>query len=142
MIDILFPIIEHYAGITVSKIRRIDELVLFRTSLGQGGKIERNIEGDWDLVVDDEKVAEIEDILFSIFCESQDQPPIDKYYNKLLGLRNKGVLNYKSNILVDQLIISIEFLILNMDVELEDPISIGPFFTFNHNKTKHVLVLN
>lgn len=142
MNDILFPIIEHYTGIRVSRIKRSDELVLFKTSLGQGGKIERNIEGDWDLVIDDEKVAEIEDILFSVFCESKDQPPIDKYYNKLVGLKNKGVLNYKSNILVDQLIASIEFLILNMDVELEDPLAMGPFFTFNHNGTKHVLVLN
>ena len=51
-------------------------------------------------------------------------------------------MNHKSDILVDQLITSIEFLILHMDVQLEDPIKIGPFFTFNHNGTKHVLVLN
>lgn len=142
MYDIFFPIIEHYTGIRVSKVRRIDELILFKTALGQAGKIERNIEGDWDLLVDEEKVAEIEDVLFSIFCEPRNQPPIDKYYNELLRLKKEGVLNYKSNVLVDQLITSIEFLILHMDVQLEDPIAMGPFFTFNHNGTKHVLVLN
>lgn len=142
MYDIFFPIIEHYTGIRVSKVRRIDELILFKTALGQAGKIERNIEGDWDLLVDEEKVAEIEDVLFSIFCEPRDQPPIDKYYNELLRLKRRGVLNYKSNVLVDQLITSIEFLILHMDVQLEDPIAMGPFFTFSHNGTKHVLVLN
>ena len=142
MYDIFIPIIEHYTGTIVSKVRRIDESILFKTISGQAGKIERNIEGDWDLLVDEEKVAEIEDGLFSIFCESRDQPPIDKYYSELLVLKRRSVLNYKSNILVDQLITSIEFLILHMDVQLEDPIKIGPFFTFNHNGTKHVLVLN
>lgn len=142
MYDIFFPIIEHYTGIRVSKVRRIDELILFKTALGQAGKIERNIEGDWDLLVDEEKVAEIEDVLFSIFCEPRDQPPIDKYYNELLRLKRRGVLNYKSNVLVDQLITSIEFLILHMDVQLEDSITMGPFFTFSHKGTKHVLVLN
>jgi hypothetical protein len=142
MYDIFFPIIEHYTGTLVSKVRRIDESILFKTISGQAGKIERNIEGDWDLLVEEEKVAEIEDGLFSIFCESRDQPPIDKYYNELLRLKRRSVLNYKSNILVDQLITSIEFLILHMDVQLEDAIKIGPFYTFNHNGTKHVLVLN
>jgi hypothetical protein len=142
MYDIFFPIIEHYTGIRISKVKRIEESILFKTALGQLGKIERNIEGDWDLLLDEEKVAEIEDSLFSIFCEPKNQPPIDKYYNQLLGLKKKGVLNYKSNVLVDQLITSIEFLILHMDVQLEDPIAMGPFFTFNHNGTKHVLVLN
>jgi hypothetical protein len=142
MYDIFFPIIEHYTGTIVSKVRRIDESILFKTISGQAGKIERNIEGDWDLLIDEEKVAEIEDGLFSIFCESKNQPPIDKYYNELLRLKRRGVLNYKSNVLVDQLITSIEFLILHMDVQLEDPIAMGPFFTFNHNGTKHVLVLN
>ncbi len=142
MNDILFPIIEHYIGTKVSGIRRNDELVLFRTSNGQGGKIEKNLYGDWDLSVGDEKVCEIEDVLFSIFCESKDQPPIDKYYKKLLKLKSGGSLNYQSDILVDQLMLSIEFLIMNMDVQLENPIKIGSFLAFSHDGNKYVLGLN
>ena len=43
MNDILFPIIEHYIGTSVSGIRRDDELVLFKTSAGRGGRIEKNL---------------------------------------------------------------------------------------------------
>jgi hypothetical protein len=109
--------------------------------LGQGGRIEKNIEGDWDLVIGEEKVCEIEDILFSIFCESKDQPPIEKYYKKLLQLKEKH-LNHRSTLLVDLLILSIEFLILNMEIELKNPVNIGPFYIFSYKGEKQVLVLN
>lgn len=142
MNDILFPIIEHYIGTKVAGIRRDDELVLFRTNNGEGGKIEKNLYGDWDLSIEDEKVCEIEDVIFSIFSESKDQPPIDKYYKKLLKLKSEETLNYQSNILVDQLMFSIEFLIMNMDVQLEDPIKMGPFLAFSHDGNKYVLGLN
>jgi hypothetical protein len=142
MNDILFPIIEHYIGTKVAGIRRDDESVLFRTSSGKGGKIEKNLCGDWDLSIGDKKVCEIEDVLFSIFCESKDQPPIDKYYKKLLKLKSRETLNHQSDILVDQLMLSIEFLIMNMDVQLESPIKMGPFLAFSHEGNKYVLGLN
>jgi hypothetical protein len=142
MNDILFPIIEHYIGTSVSGIRRNDESVLFKTSSGRGGKIEKNLYGDWDLSLGDEKVCEIEDVLFSIFCDYAEQPPIDKYYKKLLKLKSTRALNERSNILVDQIMFSIEFLIMNMEVNLERPIKIGSFLAFSHNGSKYVLGLN
>lgn len=142
MNDILFPIIEHYIGTSVSGIRRNDESVLFKTSSGKGGIIEKNLYGDWDLLIGDEKVCEIEDVLFSIFCDFNEQPPIDKYYKKLLKLKTTRALNERSNILVDQIMFSIEFLIMNMEVNLESPIRIGSFFAFSHNGSKHVFGLN
>lgn len=142
MNDILFPIIEHYIGTSVSGIRRNDESVLFKTSSGKGGKIEKNLYGDWDLSLGDEKVCEIEDVLFSIFCDYAEQPPIDKYYKKLLKLKSTRALNERSNILVDQIMFSIEFLIMNMEVNLERPIKIGYFLAFSHNGSKYVLGLN
>lgn len=142
MNDILFPIIEHYIGTSVSGVRRDDELVLFKTSTGRGGKIEKNLYGDWDLSVGDEKVCEIEDVLFSIFCDYVEQPPIDKYYKKLLKLKSTKTLNQRSDILVNQLMFSIEFLIMNMEVNLEGPVKIGPFMAFSHNGNKYVLGLN
>lgn len=142
MNDILFPIIEHYIGTSVSGVRRDDELVLFKTSAGRGGRIEKNLYGDWDLLVGNEKVCEIEDVLFSIFCDYESQPPIDKYYKKLLKLKSVGTLNQRSNMLVDQLMFSIEFLIMNMEVNLEEPIKIGAFLAFSHHGKKHVLGLN
>jgi hypothetical protein len=141
MQDILYPIIEHYIGTRVVRIKRDDDSVLFKTMLGQGGKIEKNIDGDWDLVIGEEKVGEIEDILFSIFCESKDQPPIEKYYKKLLQLKEEH-LNYRSSLLVDQLVLSIEFLILNMEIELKNPVDVGPFYIFNYKGEKQILVLN
>ena len=141
MVDILFPIIEHYIGVTVIGIKRDEEIVEFKTMDGHGGKIERNQSGDWDLSVDEEKVAEIEDALFSIFCESRKQPPIDSYYKKLLKLRKKK-LKYRSNLLVDQLIVSVEFLLLNADVQVKKPVEVGPLFIFNLDKHKQIIVLN
>lgn len=141
MYDILYPIIEHYIGVRVVGVEREREMVQFKTLLGQGGKIERNESGDWDLLVGEEKVAEIEDVLFSIFCESRKQPPIDKYYKKLLKLKKKG-LKYRSDVLVDQLILSIEFLLLNGDVKLSKAVNIGEFFIFNMNGKKEIIVLN
>jgi hypothetical protein len=141
MQDILYPIIEHYIGTRVARVKRDDESVLFKTMLGQGGRIEKNIEGDCDLVINEEKVGEIEDILFSIFCEAKDQPPIEKYYEKLLQLKEEH-LNARSTLLVDQLLLSIEFLILNMEIELKNPVDIGPFYIFNYKGEKQILVLN
>ena len=141
MYDILYPIIEHYIGIRVVGIERDEEIVQFKTLLGQGGKIERNPTGDWDLLIDEEKVAEIEDVLFSIFCEAKKQPPIDKYYKKLLKLKKKG-RKYRSDVLVEQLLLSIEFLLLNAEVKINKPISLGEFFIFSLNGKKEIIVLN
>lgn len=141
MHDILYPVIEHYIGAGVSQIKRNKESVLFKTSLGQGGIIQKNDTGNWDLVIDDEKVAEIENILFSVFCESSKHPSIDKYYKKLIRLKKKE-LNYRSELLVDQLIESIEILLLIGDVKLKSPVNFGPFYIFNLDNKKQVLVLN
>lgn len=140
-IDILYPIIEHYIGDGVAGIKRETESVSFLTVMGKDGRIEKNIEGDWDLLVGEEKVAEIENSLFSIFCEANKQPPIDVYYKKLLKIKKKK-LNYRSSILVDQLIKSLEILILNMEVKLKKPITLGQFFIFNLMGKKEVIVLN
>ena len=141
MEDILYPIIEHYIGAKVSKIKRSDIGILFITELGENGIIEKNVLGDWDLSINEEKVAEIEDILFSIFCEAKYQPPIDKYYKDLVGIKNAG-LKYRSNLLVEQLIASLEYLVLTADVKLKSPINIGPFYAFSYNNRKEVIVLN
>ena len=103
--------------------------------------IQKNDSGNWDLVVNDEKVAEIENILFSVFSEPDKHPPIDKYYKKLVRLKKKG-LNYRSGLLVDQLIESIEILLLISDVKLKSPVSFGPFFIFSLDSKKQIIVLN
>lgn len=141
MYDILYPIIEHYIGIKVAGVQREDDMIQFVTNIGQEGKIERNSVGDWDLSVEEEKVAEIEDILFSIFCEFRNEPPIDRYYKNLLELKKKG-LNYRSRVIVDQLILSIKYLLLNSEVKLENPLNIGPFFIFNFINKKEIILLN
>lgn len=141
IVDILYPIIEHYIGDGVAGVRREDESVSFMTIMGKDGRIEKNQGGDWDLLVEEEKVAEIEDSLFSIFCEARKQPPIDVYYKKLIKVKKKK-LNYRSSILVDQLIKSLEMLILNMEVKLKNPLNLGPFFIFNSMGRKEVIVLN
>jgi hypothetical protein len=139
--DILYPVIEHYIGATVSNIKREDESIFFKTQLGQGGIIHKNESGNWDLVIEDEKIAEIEDILFSVFCESRKQPPIDKYYKKLVEIKGKE-LNYRSGILVDQLITSIEVILLMGDIKLKSPITFGPFYAFDLDGEKQIIVLN
>jgi hypothetical protein len=141
VVDILYPIIEHYIGDGVAGVRRGEEAVLFHTVMGKDGRIEKNDGGDWDLLVEEEKVAEIEDGLFSIFCEAKKQPPIDVYYKKLLRVKKKK-LNYRSSILVDQLIKSLEMLMLNMEVKLKNPITIGPYFVLKCLGKKEVIVLN
>jgi hypothetical protein len=141
MYDILYPIIEHYIGGRVNRVKRAEDLVFFETSLGKDGRIEKNTFGNWDLTVNEEKIAEIEDILFSIFCEAKDQPPIDNYYKKLISIRGRE-LNYRSNVLVEQLITSIEYLLLHPDVKINNPISFGCFFIFEHEGIKQIIVLN
>ena len=141
MYDILYPIIEHYIGTKVTGVKREDEMVFFSTLLGQGGKIKKNSLGDWDLVIEDEKVAEIENSLFSTFCESESQPPIGKYYYKLMDLKSQH-LNYRSNLLVSQILDSLEFLILNAEIKIDSPIEFGPFFAFSLDGEKNILVLN
>lgn len=139
--DILYPVIEHYIGASVSNVKRQKGEILFKTQLGQGGIIHKNEKGNWDLVIEDEKIAEIEDILFSVFCESKKHPPIDRYYKSLVELKGKE-LNYRSGVLVDQLITSIEFILLMGDVQLKSPVQFGPFLAFNLDNKKQIIVLN
>jgi hypothetical protein len=141
IVDILYPIIEHYIGDGVAGVKRGHDEVSFLTIMGKDGRIEKNEEGDWDLLVEEEKVAEIEDSLFSIFCEAKKQPPIDVYYKKLLKVKRKK-LNYRSSILVEQLVKSLEMLMLNMEVKLKNPIAIGPFLVFTSMGRKDIIVLN
>ena len=58
-----------------------------------------------------------------------------------LKLKKKG-LKYRSDVLVEQLLLSIEFLLLNAEVKINKPISLGEFFIFSLNGKKEIIVLN
>ena len=140
--DILTPVIEFFVGSDVIELERKEDHVEFITSWGYEGQLIKNVFGNWDIKIGDEVVYEIEEELYSILVPANKQRPAASYYSELKHLRESKELKHRSISLVNQIIFSLEFLILNANVILENPVEVSPFYIFNVDDKKFIIGLN
>jgi len=138
--DILYPVIEYYLGIRVLAISRGDAYVHFRSSKGYG-ELKENLNGNWELFLEDELVGNIESCLFKTLVEEKYQPDIATFYKNMKGLLDED-LSLHSRKFVSAVLDSLDYIILNSEINLNTPIIIKGFLVYPLLGKKSLICLN
>lgn len=129
--NVLIPLIEHFVSDGVSSVEFTDSSYIFKTNMGNIGVIKKNMCGDWDVIVEGELIYEIENEIMDALVPLDGKFLIHEYYHNIIGLCNSGILKYRSKSLINQIRITIEYLILNSGVKPIIPIKVGPFLVYS-----------
>lgn len=134
--------LEHFVGNHVFGIKMLEDSVLFKTDIGANGLISKNINGDWDIIIGDEVVYELEDELLNVLIPGDEKFEIDDYYHNLNNLLNSD-LKYRSKSLVIQIVRTLQIFILNAEIKPINPIKFGPFQVYTSKISgKNIIYLN
>jgi hypothetical protein len=126
--DLMYSALDHFLGTdTPVIIFRVDLGISFETILGNQGLVIPNNEGNWDILINNDKVYEIENEVYSIITHEGNSPSIDEYMTKLKNL-SRSHIKEKSKTFVDMTKSGIEFLAVHGKIELNQDIKFGPFF--------------
>ena len=138
--DILFPVIEYYLGHKIEYMEKDESSVYFVTEIGRG-EIIQNILGNWDIYIEGEKIEEIENCVYEMVSPSVPNTDTQKYYNDLKTLLNVGLTN-RSKRLIQDIMGSLEYLLLNENVVIRTPLVVDKYFLFTLDKRKEIVCLN
>jgi len=141
--DLMFSALDCFLeGDSPIRIFRNELGISFETTLGNYGLIVPNQEGNWDILINEIPVYEIEEEVFSIITHEGNAPSIDTYMEKLNQAR-LSPLKEKSKKFVDMTKKGIEFLALHGKISLSESFVYGPFFVYtNKQGVKERIILN
>lgn len=133
-------VIEYYLGRDIDFIEIIDSIIYFGFD-SELGLIEEDSLGNWILKLNGSEIAMIEYCIVDLVLSAGDVEDIELYYRGLIKLLSKE-LSPKSIKLVGSIMISTEEIMIQQNVPIDKPISIGKYFLFNLNGIKEVVCLN
>jgi len=136
----MVPMIEYYIGCPVDSIETVDSVVFF-SSNEEAGKIYQNEDGNWEVYMAEKKVTEIEGKVFKTIMDSRECIDFEKYYIDLRVMLQEG-LTKRSSVLIRDIMGSLEYLLINEDVKIKNPINIGSYFIFSLEGCKEIICLN
>ena len=141
--DLMFSALDHFLGSdTPVRIFRDDLGVSFETALGNYGLVIPNQDGNWDILVNDSKIYEIESEVYSIITHEGNAPKIDEYMKSLKGLIASPIKD-QSKEFVKMTREGIAILATMGKIDLGESFSYGPFFVFVDSKgNKSRIILN
>lgn len=94
-------------------IGRESDRIEFSTKLGNHGFVEKNQEGDWDIIVNGSLVYTIEQKIFEIINRKELALELDDFLLELSTIYEEDELGKKSKILLESIIQGIAYLIIN-----------------------------
>jgi hypothetical protein len=141
--DLMYSALDHFLETDTPVLIFRDPLgVSFETALGGQGLVIPNLEGNWDIFLNDEKIYEIEDEVYSIITHEGNAPSIDDYMKKLKSLSGTS-LKDESRKFVDMTRSGIVFLALQGKINLKSDFVYGPFSVHtNPSGEKTIIILN
>lgn len=142
--DLMYSALDHFLGTdTPVRIFRDDLGISFETALGNQGLVIPNIEGNWDIFLNDNKVYEIENEVYSIITHEGNAPSIDEYMVRLKNLSETS-LKEESKKFVDMTRSGIGFLAIQGKIDLKSDFVYGPFSVYRDviSGEKRIIILN
>lgn len=141
--DLMFSALDHFLGTdTPVRIFRDEMGISFETALGNYGLVVPNEGGNWDIVVNETKVYEIEGEVYSIITHEGNAPSIKDYMKKLKVL-SKSAIKEKSKKFVKMTKEGLEILAVQGKIDLGESFSYGPFFVYhNREKQRKIIIMN
>lgn len=141
--DLMFSALDHFLeSDSPVRIFRDNLGISFETALGNFGLVIQNERGNWDIFVNNSKVYEIENEIYSIITHEGNAPEIKEYMKSLKELSSSGVKN-KSQEFVSITRESLIFLAAMGKIDLGESFLAGPFFFFTDSTgIKRRIILN
>lgn len=141
--DLMFSALDHFLG-TDSPVRifRDDLGISFETALGNYGLVIPNEEGNWDILVNDLKIYEIENEVYSIITHEGNAPSVNEYMKCLKSLISSQIKE-QSKEFVKMTREGLVILATMGKIDLGESFSYGPFFIFiDKQGNKRRIILN
>ena len=141
--DLMFSALDHFLGEdTPVRIFRDDLGISFETALGNYGLVIPNEEGNWDIFVNDLKIYEIENEVYSIITHEGNAPSINEYMKCLKQLISSPIKE-QSKEFVKMTREGLVILATMGKIDLGESFSYGPFFIFiDKQGNKRRIILN
>jgi hypothetical protein len=141
--DLMFSALDHFLGTdTPVRIFRDELGVSFETALGNHGLVIPNENGNWDILVNDSKIYEIESDVYSIITHEGNTPSVDDYMRKLRDLSSSKIKD-KSKEFVYMTMGGIRILAVQGKISLTESFTYGPFFIYTDGLgKKQRIILN
>lgn len=128
--DLMFSALDHFLGSdSPVRIFRDDLGVSFETELGNHGLVIPNERGNWDILVNDSKIYEIENEVYSIITHEGNAPAIQEYMRQLKSLILSPIKE-KSKEFVKMTRDGIKVLAAIGKIDLGESFTYGPFFVY------------
>ena len=138
--DILYPVLEYYLGAPIIGVKREESCVHFTSTIGEG-EMRESANGNWNIFVSETNKGTIEKEVFELLTTPENQPDLVSYYENMKRLSARR-LNRRSKSLVKDIIKSVEYLIMNVDVKLDSGVRVGSFFIYTQRGEKKTICLN
>lgn len=141
--DLMYSALDHFLETdTPVRIFRDEMGISFETALGSYGLVIPNEGGNWDIFLNDEKIYEIENEVYSIITHEGNAPSIDEYMRRLKDL-SIVPLKRESKKFVEMTRSGIEFLAVQGKIDLKQSFTYGPFMVFRDSSgQKRSIILN
>ena len=141
--DLMFSALDHFLeSDSPVRIFRDDLGISFETALGSHGLVIPNEEGNWDILVNDSKIYEIENEVYSIITHEGNSPSIDEYMKCLKTLISSPIKE-QSKEFVRMTREGLVILATMGKVDLGENFSYGPFFVFiDKQGSKNIIIMN
>ena len=141
--DLMFSALDHFLETdTPARIFRDDLGVSFETELGNYGLVIPNKDGNWDILVNNSKIYEIENEVYSIITHEGNAPSIDEYMKCLKTLISSPIKE-QSKEFVRMTREGLVILATMGKVDLGESFSYGPFFVFiDKQGSKNLIIMN
>jgi hypothetical protein len=132
--DLMFSALDYFIGEdTPVKIFRDDLGICFETALGNQGLVVPNEEGNWDIILNNSKIYEIENEVYGIITHEGNSPSINEYM-KLLKQVSELDIKDKSRGFLNLTLGGISILAVHGKIKLDTNLIYGPYLLYTDKK--------
>lgn len=138
---LIYPVLQHYTGTTVTDVFLQDNVINFNTISGESGKILESIEGEVEIFIGGEVVYSVEKEVFEFLVIPQKSQILEDRWEKMNELINLP-LKSRSSLLLFEIMSILKEYIINSDFNPSRPIRVDEFVVFSVLGIKNIICLN
>ena len=143
-LQLLHSALTHFVSEPVADVSRFEKSILFKTDSGRIGLVERNFFGNYNIMIGEDIVYEIERELYDIIEADRNERTSENFidFYEMLKKEDTSFFQPQSIKFFDILKNSVENIILNYNLPLEGEAIIGTYQIHYTNQSKIKINLN
>lgn len=143
-LQLLHSALTHFVSEAVADVSRFENSILFKTDSGRIGLVERNFFGNYNIIIGEDVVYEIEKELYEIIEADRNERTAKNFleFYDMLKKENTSFYQPQSIKFFEILKNSVENIILNYNLPLEGEAIVGSYQIHYTNQSKIKINLN